>query len=79
MNPVIIGFVIAIGLTRPSIWRHASRPPPHLNDSFDALATDQNFSTAHPLRRQLPAGVIIAILTGSGTSVACFLRGDRLV
>ena len=47
------------------------------------LQTDQLvFSTAHPLRRQLPAcwlaGVIITVLTGSGTGVRLFLAGDQL-
>jgi len=47
------------------------------------LRTDQLvFSTAHPLRRQLPAcwlaGVIIAVLTGSGTGVRLLLAGDQL-
>jgi hypothetical protein len=47
------------------------------------LRTDQLvFSTAHPLRRQLPAcwvaGVIITVLTGSGTGVRLFLAGDQL-
>jgi hypothetical protein len=47
------------------------------------LRTDQLiFSTAHPLRRQLPAcwlaGVIIAILTGGGTGLRMLLAGDQL-
>jgi len=47
------------------------------------LRTDQLvFSTAHPLRRQLPAcwlaGVIITVLTGSGTAVRLLLAGDQL-
>jgi hypothetical protein len=47
------------------------------------LRTDQLvFSTPHPLRRQLPAcwlaGVIITVLTGSGTGVRLFLAGDQL-
>lgn len=47
------------------------------------LRTDQLiFSTAHPLRRQLPAcwlaGVIIAVLTGSGTGVRLLVAGDQL-
>ncbi|MEY2498027.1 MAG: hypothetical protein QOD12_1583 [Verrucomicrobiota bacterium] len=47
------------------------------------LRTDQLvFSTAHPLRRQLPAcwlaGVIITALTGSGTGARLFLAGDQL-
>jgi hypothetical protein len=45
--------------------------------------TDQLiFSTAHPLRRQLPAcwlaGVIIAIATGGGTALRLLLAGDQL-
>jgi hypothetical protein len=40
------------------------------------------FSTAHPLRRQLPAcwlaGVIIAILTGSGTGIRLLVAGEQL-
>ena len=47
------------------------------------LGTDQLvFSTAHPLRRQLPAcwlaGVIIAVLTGGGTGVRLLLAGEQL-
>lgn len=47
------------------------------------LRTDQLvFSTAHPLRRQLPAcwlaGVIITALTGSGTAGRLLLAGDQL-
>ena len=47
------------------------------------LRTDQLvFSTAHPLRRQLPAcwlaGVIITAITGSGTGVRLLLTGDQL-
>jgi hypothetical protein len=40
------------------------------------------FSTAHPLRRQLPAcwlaGVIIAVLTGGGTGVRLLFAGEQL-
>jgi hypothetical protein len=40
------------------------------------------FSTAHPLRRQLPAcwlaGVIIAVLTGGGTGVRLLVAGEQL-
>jgi hypothetical protein len=40
------------------------------------------FSTAHPLRRQLPAcwlaGVIIAVLTGGGTGFRLLLAGEQL-
>lgn len=40
------------------------------------------FSTAHPLRRQLPAcwlaGVIIALLTGGGTGLRLFFEGEQL-
>ena len=40
------------------------------------------FSTAHPLRRQLPAcwlaGVIIAVLTGGGTGIRLLLAGEQL-
>ena len=47
------------------------------------LRTDQLvFSTAHPLRRQLPAcwlaGVIIALLTGGGTGVRLLFAGEQL-
>ena len=47
------------------------------------LRTDQLvFSTAHPLRRQLPAcwlaGVIIAALTGGGTGVRLLIAGEQL-
>lgn len=47
------------------------------------LRTDQLvFSTAHPLRRQLPAcwlaGVIIAVLTGGGTGVRLLFAGEQL-
>jgi hypothetical protein len=47
------------------------------------LRTDQLvFSTAHPLRRQLPAcwlaGVIIAVLTGGGTGVRLLVAGEQL-
>jgi hypothetical protein len=45
--------------------------------------TDQLvFSTAHPLRRQLPAcwlaGVIIALVTGGGTGVRLLVAGEQL-
>lgn len=45
--------------------------------------TDQLvFSTAHPLRRQLPAcwlaGVIIAVITGGGAGLRLLLAGDQL-
>lgn len=40
------------------------------------------FSTAHPLRRQLPAcwlaGVIIALVTGGGTGVRLLVAGEQL-
>ena len=40
------------------------------------------FSTAHPLRRQLPAcwvaGVIIAVLTGGGTGIRLLIAGEQL-
>lgn len=40
------------------------------------------FSTAHPLRRQLPAcwlsGVIIAVLTGGGTGLRLLFAGEQL-
>ncbi len=40
------------------------------------------FSTAHPLRRQLPAcwlaGVLIALLTGGGTAIRLLLAGEQL-
>ena len=47
------------------------------------LRTDQLvFSTAHPLRRQLPAcwlaGVIIAVVTGGGTGVRLLFAGEQL-
>ena len=47
------------------------------------LRTDQLiFSTAHPLRRQLPAcwlaGVIIALLTGGGTGIRLLFAGEQL-
>ncbi len=47
------------------------------------LGTDQLvFSTARPLRRQLPAcwlaGVIIAVLTGGGTGVRLLFAGEQL-
>ena len=47
------------------------------------LRTDQLvFSTAHPLRRQLPAcwlaGVIIAVLTGGGTGIRLLVAGEQL-
>lgn len=47
------------------------------------LRTDQLvFSTAHPLRRQLPAcwlaGLIIAVLTGGGTGVRLLVAGEQL-
>ena len=47
------------------------------------LRTDQLvFSTAHPLRRQLPAcwlaGVIITILAGGGTGIRLLVAGDQL-
>ena len=45
--------------------------------------TDQLvFSTAHPLRRQLPAcwlaGVIIALVTGGGTGIRLLVAGEQL-
>jgi hypothetical protein len=47
------------------------------------LRTDQLiFSTAHPLRRQLPAcwmaGVIIALLTGGGTGIRLLVAGEQI-
>jgi hypothetical protein len=47
------------------------------------LRTDQLvFSTAHPLRRQLPAcwlaGVLIALLTGGGTGIRLLVAGEQL-
>jgi hypothetical protein len=74
--PVSRGFLVAAWIWPLLIWSK-------MGTREKLLGTDQLiFSTAHPLRRQLPAcwlaGVIIAILTGAGTGVRLLIAGDQL-
>jgi len=74
--PVSRGFLVAAWIWPLLIWSK-------MGTREKLLRTDQLiFSTAHPLRRQLPAcwlaGVIIAVLTGSGAGLRLLLAGDQL-
>jgi len=74
--PVSRGLLVAAWIWPLLIWSA-------MGTRETRLRTDQLvFSTAHPLRRQLPAcwlaGVIIAILTGSGTGVRLLVAGEQL-
>jgi hypothetical protein len=77
-TPVSIsrGFLLAAWIWPLLIWSA-------MGTRETRLRTDQLvFSTAHPLRRQLPAcwlaGVIIAILAGGGTGIRLLVAGDQL-
>jgi hypothetical protein len=77
-TPVFIsrGFLIAAWIWPLLIWSA-------MGTRETRLRTDQLvFSTAHPLRRQLPAcwlaGVIIAILAGGGTGIRLLVAGEQL-
>jgi hypothetical protein len=77
-TPVSIsrGFLIAAWIWPLLIWSA-------MGTRETRLRTDQLvFSTAHPLRRQLPAcwlaGVIIAVLTGGGTGIRLLVAGEQL-
>jgi hypothetical protein len=77
-TPVSIsrGFLIAAWIWPLLIWSA-------MGTRETRLRTDQLvFSTAHPLRRQLPAcwlaGVIVAILAGGGTGIRVLVAGDQL-
>lgn len=77
-TPVSIsrGFLIAAWIWPLLIWSAMGTREKHLR-------TDQLiFSTAHPLRRQLPAcwlaGVLIAVVTGGGTGVRLLFAGEQL-
>ena len=70
------GFLIAAWIWPLLIWSA-------MGTRETRLRTDQLvFSTAHPLRRQLPAcwlaGVIIAVLTGGGTGIRLLIAGEQL-
>ncbi|HEV2841694.1 MAG TPA: hypothetical protein VGW39_10245 [Chthoniobacterales bacterium] len=77
-TPVSIsrGFLIAAWIWPLLLWSA-------MGTREKRLRTDQLvFSTAHPLRRQLPAcwlaGVIIALVTGGGTGIRLLLAGEQL-
>ncbi len=70
------GFLVAAWIWPLLIWSK-------MGTRERLFRTDQLvFSTAHPLRRQLPAcwlaGVIIAVITGGGTGLRLFMAGDQL-
>jgi hypothetical protein len=70
------GFLIAAWIWPLLIWSAMGTRETHWR-------TDQLvFSTAHPLRRQLPAcwlaGVVVAVLTGGGTGLRLFFAGEQL-
>jgi hypothetical protein len=70
------GFLVATWIWPLLIWSK-------MGTRERLFRTDQLiFSTAHPLRRQLPAcwlaGVIIAVITGGGTGIRLFLAGEQL-
>jgi hypothetical protein len=70
------GFLVAAWIWPLLIWSK-------MGTRERLFRTDQLiFSTAHPLRRQLPAcwlaGVIIAGITGGGTGLRLLLAGDQL-
>jgi hypothetical protein len=74
--PISRGFLVAAWIWPLLIWSK-------MGTRERLFRTDQLiFSTAHPLRRQLPAcwlgGVIIAILTGGGTALRLLMAGDQL-
>jgi hypothetical protein len=73
--PISRGFLVAAWIWPLLIWSA-------MGTREKRLRTDQLvFSTAHPLRRQLPAcwlaGVIVAILTGGGTGIRLLLAGEQ--
>lgn len=77
-TPVSIsrGFLIAAWIWPLLIWSA-------MGTREKSLRTDQLvFSTAHPLRRQLPAcwlaGVLIAVMTGGGPGIRLLLAGEQL-
>ncbi len=77
-TPVAVsrGFLIAAWIWPLLIWSA-------MGTRETRLRTDQLvFSTAHPLRRQLPAcwlaGVIIALVTGGGTGIRLLVAGEQL-
>ena len=70
------GFLVAAWIWPLLIWSK-------MGTRERLFRTDQLiFSTAHPLRRQLPAcwlaGVIIAVITGGGAGLRLLLAGDQL-
>jgi hypothetical protein len=70
------GFLIAAWIWPLLIWSA-------MGTRETRLRTDQLvFSTAHPLRRQLPAcwlaGVLIALVTGGGTGLRLLFAGEQL-
>ena len=70
------GFLVAAWIWPLLIWSK-------MGTRERLFRTDQLvFSTAHPLRRQLPAcwlaGVIIAVITGGGMGLRLFMAGDQL-
>jgi hypothetical protein len=74
--PVSRAFLVAAWIWPLLIWSA-------MGTRETRLQTDQLvFSTAHPLRRQLPAcwlgGVIIAVLTGGGTGLRLLVAGEQL-
>jgi hypothetical protein len=74
--PISRGFLVAAWIWPLLIWSA-------MGTRERRLRTDQIvFSTARPLRRQLPAcwlaGVIIAVATGGGTGLRLLLAGDQL-
>ena len=77
-TPVAVsrGFLVAAWIWPLTLWSA-------MGTRETRLRTDQLvFSTAHPLRRQLPAcwvaGVIIALLSGGGTGIRLLVAGDQL-
>jgi hypothetical protein len=74
--PVSRGFLVAAWIWPLLIWSA-------MGTRERRLRTDQIvFSTAHPLRRQLPAcwlaGVIVAVVTGGGAGLRLLLATDQL-
>ena len=74
--PVSRGFMVAAWIWPLLIWSK-------MGTRERLFRTDQLvFSTAHPLRRQLPAcwlaGVLIAVMTGGGTGLRLVMAGDQL-
>ena len=74
--PVSRGFMVAAWIWPLLIWSK-------MGTRERLFRTDQLvFSTAHPLRRQLPAcwlaGVFIAAVTGGGSGLRLFMAGDQL-